>query len=448
MTENPRQTLVAMSKPMAYKGDGDIADIRYIPARTLGGIRRQEGALFVLPDLADVRVYATQLDEIRSKLMVRSVSEPEPIFIPQTDEILDITIKQHLALIRERLEKNTSYVLSPYSHTHENEEWMELLRQTGVDITADIALKSEDLYSADNRGGWGHHVNDPDFIPIPQRANIPYPASWIATNEADTLEAYKRVTDETGDPRVQMKGVFSAGGFVNSTVKSLEEAERQYLEYLRKGALGATGAVEMQGFIPDLDKEHGIYSLQYSTRGGKHHIDTPGGLGTQIMDEQDEWIGNRFNDRRLVKTHESATRALFNEFGIVLNGSTAKGGLDIAQTATTSSGLVVIEHNAKRMTGAHPAIELIKALGVPDNMPGVSKKCERQINCDLKTLWEVLEAEGASFDPVTKTGIFPICWMNGHYGMLMAFGPVEGTDILEQQIDNVYNILAQRGYLS
>ncbi|MFZ2206328.1 MAG: hypothetical protein WAV29_02565 [Microgenomates group bacterium] len=449
MRMESHQSIIAMSKPEAYRGDGDMSDSRYIPSRTLGGIRRQEGALFVLPDLLDVREYAVQLDTIREKLMVRGAFEPEPVYIPATDEILDVAIKQNILLLQERLTKDTSYVTSPYSHTSENEAWMEILRRGGYDVTADIALKSEDLYSLDNRGGWGRHVRNPDFIPVPLQAHIPYPESWISQDANETLQAYQNVVNVTGDPRVQMKGIFSAGGFVNKTVHSLEEAEEVYLEFLNGGKLGKTGAVEMQAFISDLDPKHTVFSMQYSTtKNGVHVIDTPGGIGSQIMDAKEEWIGNRFNDPALIAQYGAAAYSLFGELGKVLNGSVAKGGIDVSATHTTPSGLIVVEHNAKRMTGAHPAKELMEALRVPENMPAVSKKCEMNINCDLKTLWEVLEAEGESFDPVSKTGIFPLCWMNGHYGMLMAFGPVESTDILERQIDRVYSHLAQLGYVS
>jgi hypothetical protein len=445
MAEHIHQ-VVAMSKPNAYRGDGDVADIRYIPSRTLAGIHRQEGALFVLPDFADVREYATQLDQIRTKLMVRGIAEPDLVYIPQVDEILDISIQQQIELLESRLDPSIPHRVRPYSHTPENEAWMQNLRLKGIDIDANIALKKEDLQSLDNRGGWGRHVWDPDFVPVPEQAHIPYPASWIGRTADEAVEAYLRVAETTRDPRVQIKGVFSAGGFVNGTVRTPEEAERAYVEFLQRGALGQTGAVEMQGFIPDLDSKNGIFSVQYSTTAnGVHIIDTPGGISSQIMDEKNEWIGNRFNDPRLIATHSANAHSLFGEMAQVLNGSVAKGGIDIGATRTTESGLVVIEHNAKRMTGAHPAVELMDALGVPREMPAVSKKCELTITCDLATLWDVLESTGNSFDPVTKTGIFPICWMNGHYGMLMAFGPVESTDILEHQIDQIYNHLAQIG---
>lgn len=445
MSEQVRQ-IVAMSKPNAYRGDGDRADVRYIPSRTLAGIHRQEGAVYVLPDFADVREYATQLDLIRAKLMVRGINEPDLVYIPEVDEILDISIQQQIELLTSRLDPSIPHIVRPYSHTPENEVWMDLLRARGYDVNANIALKSEDLQSLDNRGGWGRHIWDPSFIPAPEKAHIPYPASWIGRNANEAVEAYLRVAEATSDPRVQIKGVFSAGGFVNATVKTPEEAEHTYMEFLQRGALGQTGAVEMQGFIPDLDPTNGIFSLQYSTTPtGLHVIDTPSGISSQIMDTKNEWIGNRFNDPRLVSEYSANAHTLFNEMAQVLNGSVAKGGIDIGATRTTESGLVVIEHNAKRMTGAHPAIELMDALGVPRKMPAVSKKCERKINCDLATLWDMLESTGNSFDPVTKTGIFPICWMNGHYGMLMAFGPVESTEILEHQIDQVYNHLAQIG---
>lgn len=440
------QRVVAMSKPLAYKGDGDVADIRYIPGRTLAGIHRTEGGIFVLPDYPDVRTYANQLDQIRHTLMLRGAAEPELVYIPPTDEILDISIRQNIQLVEERLNKNNHHILLPYSHTDENEAWMQDLRERGIPIDAAIALKSENLESIDNRGGWGHHVWDPDFVPAPERVHIPYPVSWIGRTVEEATEAYQRVADQTGDPRVQLKGVFSAGGFVNVTVTSVEDVVREYTTFSQHGALGHSGAVELQGFIPDLDPEKGIFSLQYSTDSfHRHIIDTPGGVGTQILDHHNEWIGNRFNDPHLVQQYGGASHELFDQVSAVLNGSAAKGGLDIGATRTTKSGLVVIEHNAKRMTGAHPAIELMQALGVPSDMPAVSKKCEREIQCDLATLWEVLEQSGHAFDPVTKTGIFPMCWMNGQYGMLMAFGPVESTQVLEKQIDQVYNHLARVG---
>lgn len=441
MAERTSQTIVGMSKPMAYKGDGDV-DYMYIPARTLAGKERMRKSLFILPDHQETREYVSQLDEIRTKLQVRTAGEPNPIYIPPTDEILDIAIKEHVSIMQEALSRNTDYILSPYSHTAENEEWMKILQDAGYTIEANIAQKSEDLYSLDNRGGWARHVADPGFVPHPERVGIPYPTAWIGTTLDETVEAYERVVQQTNNPKVQFKGVHSAGGFVNLTAHSPEEVAAAYARFAEAGALGESGAVEMQAFIEGLGR---IMSFQYSTTpSGIHVIDTPGHISEQILHESN-WQGNKFNDPRLVQQHSVDTQQIFKRVSAVLNGTMAKGGLDIGETP---SGLVVIEHNAKRMTGAHPAVELMQALGVPAEMPAVSKKCQQEIRCDVKTLWDVLEKEGLSFDPISKTGIFPICWMNGYYGMLMAFGPVEKADILERQIDQVYNHLAQLGYVS
>lgn len=81
---------------------------------------------------------------------------------------------------------------------------------------------------------------------------------------------------------------------------------------------------------------------------------------------------------------------------------------------------VLIDPNVGRFTGAHPA-KIFRSLYAP-RMPFVCWKIEPNKNLGL--LWDELNTKNIAFtlSSSRRTGVFPLCYLQGMWGMLIAFG--------------------------
>lgn len=429
-----RKKIISQGSLLEFKYDGDDEDRYYLPARGL----ILPGDYHFIPEKQDLLTYWQQLNEI---LLELSLSKKEAIVIPDSDYLLDLAILQNLVTVQKSLSKQISYRIYPYAITDDTFNWINKLKRQGYNIEAAFPQKVyfKNLSHPSHRGGWGRWVDKPDQESFPERHNLSYPKSWIGQGIDQIKEAYQRVVEETYSYDVFFKPIFSAGGFTLRHISSEEDLINHYQKLKQKNTLDFEGEeipVEIQAFVPDISS---LYSFQYT----EHGLFTPGGVCRQIV-ENNQWQGNIFNQDVLVGDVEELNmiwQRFYNGYKkeYYPNGNFGWGGIDLAKTE--DGKWVILEHNGLRITGAHPAIYLAWQLDV-FNRPFATKKLPGEdVNCDLKTLWDLLSANDLSFDPKTKNGIMPIVWFPGA-GMLWA----TGEEPL-RMLDQAYNLLSINNYI-
>lgn len=427
--------IIAQGSIPEFEKDGDDKDKYYLPVRGLC----LPGPHHFLPDEINVRAYQEYFNQILTNLEMK----PRNIFyVPDTGYTLDRSIINFLTThgieaFKKNFPSDVKYKVWPYAVTKETIEWIELLRLNGYKIEPRFNEKSYQFNDPAHRGGWGRWVNNPEETPFPIKANIPYPVSWIGQGGEEILEAYNRVVEETGNSKVVLKPIFSAGGFTLKVVNNQNELLNYYQSLSEGGLLTNPNIwegempIEVQEYI-DITGE--LYSIQYLH--GKRI--TPGGISVQLV-ENTNWIGNGFNFEVEEDVVIQANEIWKNFKNTYPDIEKSWGGLDLA---LTSRGLIVLEHNGGRLTGAVPVIFMAQQLNL-GNYPFAAKKSPGNPNCDLKTLWNFLELEKLALNK--NGGIFPIVWFPGS-GMLMAFAntPKETLQIL----DTAYNKLLINNYIS
>lgn len=422
--------IIAQGSLWEFANDGDDFDRYYLPARGL----ILPGEQFILPETPDLQNYSKQLNRILAQLFL---NPRNIIFVPDVNYLLDIAILQNLSLIKKRLVKGVNYQVYPYAVTKETLTWITELQKVGFNITAAFPQKAyfENLTHPAHRGGWGRWVSKPNILSFPEKYNLPYPVSWIGQGLDQIVEAYQQVINQTQSPYAFFKPIFSAGGFTLRKIANDEDLKQHYQKLKEQGTLYFDGEeipVEIQAFIPDIDE---LYSFQYTKNG---EMLTPKRLSKQIVNNN-QWQGNIFNgeipDYHLLEIWERFKAGYQKENG----ANFGWGGIDLAKTK--DGEWVILEHNGLRITGAHPAIFLAQQLGVI-NQPFATLKSPGNVNCDLLTLWNLLNGNNLSFNPNTQQGIFPIVWFPGS-GMLWATGESPLAFL-----ETAYNLLSKQGCIN
>ncbi|MCX7955842.1 MAG: hypothetical protein N2593_01895 [Patescibacteria group bacterium] len=427
-----KETIVSHGSLKEFMNDGDDKDKYYLPARELALL----GDHHFVPNHPDVLRYAEQLNFI----LQNGILQPRNIHpIPDTNYLLDLAILQNLSLVKKILRRNKHYTVYPYAVTQETLSWIEELRKRGFFIDPAFPEKKyfDNLRHPSHRGGWGRWIENPETPSFAENHNIPYPVSWIGCGLKQIIEAYQRVVESTENEKAFFKPIFSAGGFTLAQISSVEELMAHYEKLIRLGALSLFNQeipVEIQAYIEDIK---GLFSFQYNENG---KLITPNGFSEQII-ENNQWQGNLFNVTNIPPEIRQQLSDIWRNFAVGYRTWERQnfgwGGLDLA---LTPNGLIVLEHNGLRTTGAHSPIHLAEQLGVINNS-FATLKSPGEVKCDLKTLWEVLSVNGIAFNPNTRQGIFPIVWFPGS-GMLWATGenPL-------RLLNKAYNILAQENYI-
>lgn len=424
-----RKKIISHSSLREFENDGDDLDRYYLPARGL----IMPGEIYLLPDNHQLEQYVLQLNEI---LLQLQQPQRNPVWIPDSNYLLDIAISQYLSDLAKHLNPNDAYQVFTYATTNETMTWINQLKSHGFNIESAFPQKVyfEDLYHPSHRGGWGRWVNQPDKPSFPEKYKIPYPVSWIGQGLDEIIEAYQRVIGQTKNTDAFFKPIFSAGGFTLRRISSVEELTSHYNQLRQNEALDFDGQeipVEIQAFVPDI---LGLYSFQYTQSG---ELVTPRGFSQQIV-ENNQWQGNIFNGKNPDEKILDIWKKFSKGYKEINHGNFGWGGVDLAKTP---NGWVILEHNGLRITGAHPAISLAAQLKTIEN-PFITLKAPGEVNCDLLTLWEVLSKNNLAFNPNTKHGIFPIVWFPGS-GMLWATG-----ENPRQMLDMAYDQLTKQGYVT
>jgi hypothetical protein len=424
-----RKKIISHSSLKEFENDGDTLDRYYLPARSL----IIPGEIYLLPDNYQLKQYLLQLNEILQQL---NQMQRNPVWIPDTNYLLDIAISQYLLDLAKHLNPSDAYQVFSYATTSKTMTWINELKSYKFNIESAFPQKVyfEDLHHPSHRGGWGRWVNEPDKPSFPEKYQLPYPVSWIGQGLDEIIEAYQRVVDKTENTDAFFKPIFSAGGFNLRIISSVEELIFHYHQLHQCGALDFDGQeipVEIQAFVPDI---LGLYSFQYIQSG---ELVTPQGFSRQIV-EHNKWQGNIFNEENPDEGILTIWRNFSHGYKQFNNENFGWGGVDLAKTP---SGWMILEHNGLRITGAHPAISLANQFGTIKNS-FTTLKAPGEVNCDLKTLWNFLSSNNLAFNPNTKQGIFPIVWFPGS-GMLWATG-----ENPKQMLDKAYNQLTKQGYVA
>ncbi len=422
-----------------FENDGDKHDKNYLPTRAISQNVNGNGELVVVPDTEPVAKYIEQLEAV-----FKSVEINIPHILPVPDEgyLLDVCLLQHIAVLEKKLDQKCKYRVFPYARTEYLDLWIDELRERGYDISpfGEKKIYFEDLKNPQHRGGWGRWIDSDSSFP--ERHSLPYPVSRVAVGIAGLKEAYRQVVKESGNNTVFFKPVFSAGGFTLKVIESEAELENVYNELKEQGALELFGKevpVEIQAKVENIV---GFASLQYLGR----NIITPHTLCMQIVDGT-QWAGNIFGsgleDKSLIQEAQDIFERFVNGMEEEYSRFTGFGGIDFAVVRENGTRkLVVLEHNGGRVTGAHPVIGFARGLGLKDEAFALIKTPDPK--CDLMTLWNLLQREGVSYDPITKKGTLPMVWMQGS-GFLVIIG--ESADGILREKDRVLNMLSKRGYV-
>lgn len=416
------QTLDVMAQgPIeAYRGDGDD-DMLFLMARAFAlscGVRNMTS---FYPDIEDARSFINGSMEIMASILSkRRDTINDPVFLPYNDQIylMEELISANLNLVIDELRsRGSDFRYWPYQNTVEVMETLELLRSKGISIVSALPpiyeIQPNSLIS--NRSGWGRSASDIDKLSIPEQFGIPYPISCSGEGLDQIVNAYKFVSQKSGSPVAYFKIDSSAGGFGVIKVGSKEDVIREWNNFFSHGMLGQDGLriVEIQQNL----NITGDYSVQYQYG----QLITPGNISTQIMKGK-EWAGNIFNTNQ--------TKAWFNEAIIILekvnralraNGESLDGwgGFDIAEI--NGNGLVILEHNSRRLTGAIPAAKMGKILGL-ENSTFAMTKIFGNPQGTVTDAWEYLQKAGLAYDPTSRTGVYPMLWLKqGGYLILAGF---------------------------
>lgn len=428
-----KETIFDHSTDRIYEHDGDN-DNEYIPSRALPMAINSTGHV-LLPDNSKV---ITNSKQFRGVVESLDLTLPEVIEFPDSDYVLDASVRDNLPILKERLDREISYQVNPYINGPELQEWTEELNNDGYNIRIGMEPRVylEDVTSLQHRSGWSRNVNEPDKASFPETCGINYPVSYYGRGLSEIKRAFELTMERSDSDSSYFKPVCSAGGFSLRKIKNLIELEDHYKILKAQGALELFGEeipVEMQATIMHPGE---FTSFQYANG----EITTPGGVTIQII-ENNQWVGNEFNTS---KTHLYADGAgiTFKRFmnGLVQRESREKtlqrhGGFD------QINGEYTIEHNGGRLLGADPASKLAREFNV-DQQPFMIIKTSEP-DADLSTLWSMLRANKIAFDQNSKEGVFPLMWMPGS-GMI--FTTANDEQKMRQMTDFALDSIHRNGY--
>lgn len=419
-----------------YQFDGDDKDKKYLPARAaIYAVNSPETMVF-LPDSEEVKDFIDDFKQVIYDVFSSSSVPMNFEYIDQEPEtyLLDVAINQSFRDYQERIKDwagDEKVNVEPYSNTYDLRKWVSKMDRSDLDISINIPERVyfDDLDSVQHRGGWSRDINTPNEPSLPEKFGIKYPISYKINNREDAIKAFEAISNETGKADAFFKPVFSSGGYTIKRIESVEDIDAAYKNMENNNLdtlFDRRMPIEIQQTL-DIEEQ---YSFQYQNG----EVITPNLLSQQLGEIK--WEGNVFNTfgngllaqtGELIRNIERMSKETdeFFEFGI--------GGFDLAES---NGELFVIEHNGGRPTGAFPAIHAANLFGVA-HKPFLMRKA-LDIDAPLKDVWAKLKESGLAYNQNTKSGIFPISWLEGSRQLFIVGENADELDERFEQFNSLF----------
>lgn len=388
---NPRYKRLWCHSPRPeYVLDKDWADRWYIPARVLPLVR-PGWDMIVLPGGNHQTARFT-----RFVCEVVGLKERQILQTSGRDYLLDHGIERELLPDLRRILSDPEWMILPYSITREFRDWT-----TGCACF----IFGDEVGFADKYGNKGILHPAPDMsTPFGELVGecvpgINIPRGFTCRNQAELEEAW-RMLSEAGATNLLLKPIFGATG---------------------EGILPVRGEADFSGYAfqmgPVVLEERLCASSSCSVQFNGAQLF--GDITDQRLQDF-AWEGN------MVPTHLSrcVQGAVLQSAEQMLawlgtKGLSGPGGFDFV---IEDGAPYLVDMNLGRFTGAHVP-KLFRDLYASRSILASWKVNPGE---DVFRFWDKLVSRGIAFRPnSSSTGVFPLCYLPGMWGMLLAFGESE-----------------------
>ena len=373
-----------------YMLDEDWADRWYIPARVLPLVRPGSD-MIVLPggnyQTGKFVEFVREVIGLKERQILQTSGE---------DYLLDQGIRRELRSDLSRMLKSPEWVIMPYSITPQFQEWT---------AGCCCSVFGDDVEFAGKYGNKGILHPAPDMTtPFGELVgdcvpSVNIPRGFTCRNQ-DELYAAWEILARAGVESLLLKPIFGATGEgIRSVVQREEVAQYEF----------PMGPVILEERL----RASSSCSVQFN---GARLF---GGITDQRVQEF-AWEGN------IVPTHLcscvqdeilQATNELLSWLGA--RGLAGPGGFDFVIEDEVP---YLVDMNLGRFTGAH-APKIFRDLYASNSMLA-SWKIEPKKS--VFQFWDTLVNRGIAFRPnFSSSGVFPLCYLPGMWGMLLAFGESE-----------------------
>ena len=382
-----------------FEADADWADQWYVGARTLPLVRSQD--LIVLPGGNEP---TQQFARFCCRML--GLEETQIIWTSGRSYLMDDDIRmEQLPAIARAMGEDEDWTLVPYSVTAPFTRWANELRAKTFGDEQEWVIRHGTKGILHPRADGAAH---PDVPLLSQEVpGIRVARGYSALGPAELLMAHERLIEDGVSSFVVKPMTGTTGeGIIFLDEPTAAESLRQYTFPM--------GPVVLEEKLhTDHDPDSGqciAPSVQYA---GSHVLGRP---TVQLM-QGAAFSGARLTADLCPRMEEEILE--MTERILAWLKPKGPGGLDFL---SVQGRPVLIDPNIGRFTGVHPA-RLFAGLYAP----GASWICWKvNPKKNIWDFWHELEQDGIAFAPGRSTiGVFPLCYLPGMWGMLIAFGPKE-----------------------
>jgi hypothetical protein len=402
VSKNGERFLYIHGPKPEYEADDDRDDRRYIPSRVIPLIRPGKD-IIVLPDDDTVRQFADFCADILG------LDPWQTIFVPGNEYLMEDRSLRILGMLREFVSQG-AWLGMPYSVTGQ------LLRVVET-LGGNIRLFGDERSWIERFGG--KDILHPNAFPDRRRGGLPLirgvrvAAGYVAGSQDELVRAYDLLR-ERNIRRMILKPTTSATG--EGITKDVTRGSLSSYRF----PLGPVVLEECLEIDRDEKGREITPSIQF--------------CGCRIGEPTDQllngyaYAGNR-GPCSASREFQEGFRSMTEQV-LTWMRPQGPGGLDVL---SVQGKPVLVDVNVGRWTGAHP-IKFFRSLYAR----GAAFSCRKVVpRYRIKEFWGELERLGIAFLPgESSSGIFPLCYLTGMWGMLAAFAPTvaEADELLQRAI--------------
>lgn len=378
-----------------FEADQDWADRWYVPARTLPLVRKGVDVI-VLPGGNEQTL---QFAAFCKKML--GINEDHIIWTSGDHYLLDEAIQKEVFGEVKFLVESGSWQMVPYSVTAPFQEWA---RGVEAEVFGDSASWVSQFGSKAILHGCARI--DPSYQQqvFPFTAGVKIPLGWVCRDLGELELGLNLLLDEV--ERVILKPIHgTTGEGIIREITSFEEVSSYDFPM---------GVVVLEEELhADRDSEGKVIapSIQFMGQQLFGAVTDQALKGESFEGNMAPSITSKAFQKEMLEVAEKVLRWLKPQ---------GPGGFDFL---SVEGRPVLIDPNVGRFTGAHPA-KIFQGLYAP-GVPFLSWKVMPRR--DLDSFWSDLERRGVAFNPGGGgSGVFPLCYLPGMWGMLVAFGDGPG----------------------
>lgn len=387
-----RRRLFCHGPKPEFELDDDWADRFYIPAR----------AIPLLCPGSDVVILPGGSEEVRQFwnfcASVLGFEESQAIWTSGRSYLIDDDIESELLPELALRMESDRWEIVPYADTVPFARWARTL-------PANVFGDSPELSQRFNKSTLHPKPGEGTVSGAVRRLGLRVPKGFSCDAATDLVHA-ATLMERMGIPRFLVKPVWGAAG---EGIRELDMSGLSSYAF-------PMGPVVLEERL-DIDADEGAILAPSVQFNGTHLI---GAMVDQVLEGM-AFAGNRSPSRTSREFQEDATGMARRILRFLRPHG--PGGFDFLSVGGKP---ILVDPNIGRFTGAHPAKMFVER-HVRRKSPHSWKTWKITPTIDTWTLWARLSAKGIALDPKgpDTNGVFPLAWLPGMWGMLIAIADDE-----------------------